>query len=160
MTANKNPQDLQNLIKYYFTNQEILEEALTRRASLNDSQLALGKNMDPLATVGDAVLDVIVIQRLYEQGEREKGKITKKKISQTRGEKTKAFAKDHDLKEYVQWGKGEDKNEVSTKGAKALDTVTEALIGAVYLDAQKRGCNGMTVVREMLERMDFLDSKK
>ena len=160
MTANRDPHDLQNLIKYYFTNQEILEEALTRRASLNDSQLPLGKNMDPLATVGDAVLDVIVIQRLYEQGEREKGKITKKKISQTRGEKTQDFTKDHDLKEYVQWGKGEDKNEVSTKGAKALDTVTEALIGAVYLDAQKRGCNGITVVREMLERMDFFDPKK
>ena len=160
MTANKDPQDLQNLIKYYFANQDILKDALTRRASLSDLQLSLDENMDPLATLGDAVLDVIVIQQLYEKGERKKGKITEAKISQTRGEKTQAFTIDHNLKEYVHWGKGEDKNEVSTKGLKALDTVTEALIGAVYLDAQKRGCNGMIVVKEMLERMDFFDSKK
>jgi hypothetical protein len=59
--------------------------------------------------------------------------------------------------EYVHWGKGDDKNEVPAKGAKALDTVTEALIGAVYLDTQNRGCNAMTVVMEMLARMDYFD---
>jgi len=154
MTA-KDPQDLQNLLKYYFAKPDILKEALTRRASLNDAQSPLDRNMDPLATLGDAVLDVIAIQQQYEQGEREKGKITKSKISQTNGKKTQAFTKDHNLTEYVQWGKGEEKNEVQTKGPKALDTVTEALIGAVYLDAQKRGCNGMMVVKEMLERMHF-----
>jgi ribonuclease III len=159
MPANKNSQDLQNLIKYYFANQDILKEALTRRAFLNDAQSPLDNNMDPLATLGDAVLDVIVIQHLYEQGEREKGKITTEKINQTKGKKTQAFTKDHYLKEYVNWGKGEDKNEVPTMGLKALDTVTEALIGSVYLDAQKRGCNGMSVVKEMLERMKFFDSK-
>jgi ribonuclease III len=111
--------------------------------------------MDSLATLGDAVLDVVVIQRFYEQGEREKGKLTEAKISLTKREKTTAFAKDHYLKEYVNWGKGEDKIEVSTKGAKALDMVTEALIGAVYLDAQNRGYNGIMVVMEMLDRMDF-----
>lgn len=157
MKANKNPIDLQNFIKYYFASSDLLEVALTRRASLNDSQSSLDENMDPLATLGDAVLNVIAIQQLYERGEREIGKITKSKISQIRGERTQAFTKKHDLKEYVQWGKGEDKLEVPTKGPKALDTVTEALIGAVFLDAQKRGCNGMIVVKEILERLDFFD---
>lgn len=157
LTTNKDSKELQNLIKYYFANQEILEKALTRRAYLSDRRLSLDENMDPLATLGDAVLDVIVIQQIYELGENKKGEITKEKISQTRGERTQAFAKKHELREYVQWGKGEDKIEVSTKGAKALDTVTEALIGAVYLDAQKRGCNGTIVVKEMLERLDFFD---
>jgi ribonuclease III len=157
LTANKDSNELQNLLKYYFADQGILEKALTRRALLSDRHVSLDENMDPLATLGDAVLDVIVIQQIYEQGENKKGEITKEKISQTRGERTQAFAKKHELREYVQWGKGEDKIEVSTKGAKALDTVTEALIGAVYLDAQKRGCNGTIVVREMLERLDFFD---
>ena len=59
--------------------------------------------------------------------------------------------------EYIHWGKGDDKNEVPAKGAKALDTVTEALIGAVYPDTQNRACNAMTVVMEMLARMDYFD---
>ena len=160
MAAKKDLHDLQDLIKYYFASPDILEEALTRRASRSDLQLSLHENMDPLATLGDAVLDVVVVHRLYEKGIREKGKLTELKSNQTNREKTLAFAKKHQLQKYVHWGKGEDKNEVSTKGLKALDTVTEALIGAVYLDAHKRGCNGMIVVKEMLERMDFFDSKK
>jgi len=155
LIAHKTPEHLQNLIRYYFATPELLDKALTRRASLSDLQVCLDENMDPLATLGDAVLDVIVIQQYYEQGKNKKGEITELKIKQTRGEKTQAFAKDNHLTEYVHWGKGEDKNEVQTKGPKALDTVTEALIGAVYLDAQKRGCNGMMVVKEMLERMEF-----
>jgi ribonuclease-3 len=157
LSANKDPHDLQVLIKYYFANQEILEKARTRRAYLSDLQVSLDENMDPLATLGDAVLDVIVIQQIYEQGENKKGEITEAKISQTRGVRTQAFAKKHELREYVQWGKGEDQDEIWAKGDKALDTVTEALIGAVYLDAQKRGCNGTIVVKEMLERLDFFD---
>ncbi len=86
-----------------------------------------------------------------------KGKLRSQKLVRPEG-KNSGFSRDHEFTDNVQWGKGEDKNEVQTKGPKALDTVTEALIGAVYLDAQKRGCNGMIVVREMLERMDFFDS--
>jgi dsRNA-specific ribonuclease len=157
LTANKNPQDLQNLIKYYFANQEILEKSLTRRAYLSDLQICLDENMDPLATLGDAILDAVAINRLYEKGVREKGKLTEFKNEQTKRERTMAFAEKHDLQSYVEWSKGEGQDEVWIKGPKALDTVTEALIGAVYLDAQKRGCNGMIVVREMLERMHFFD---
>ena len=62
------------------------------------------------------------------------------------------------LQRYIRWGKGEEKDEIWTKGDKALDTVTEALIGAVYLDAQKRGLNGMITVKNMLERMEFFES--
>jgi ribonuclease III len=160
MTANKDPQTLQNLIKYYFADQDILKEALTRRASQSDLQLPLEENMDPLSTLGDAVLDVVVIQRFYEKDIREKGKLTELKINQTNREKTQSFAERYHFHEFVQWGKGEDQDEIWTKGDKVLDTVTEALIGAIYLDAQNRGCNGMKVVREMLERMDFFDSKK
>ncbi len=88
----KDPNDLQNEIKYFFANPDILKDALTRRASLNDSQLSLDENMDPLATLGDAVLDVIAIQQLYEQGERSPGKITEAKSKQTKRERTQAFA--------------------------------------------------------------------
>ena len=157
MPPKKDPKDLQVFIKYYFADQEILEKALTRRAYLSDLQVSLDENMDPLATLGDAVLDVVVIHRLYDLGEREKGKLTEFKNAQIKRKKIQAFAEENNLQDYVEWGKGEDQDEVWTKGTKALDTVTEALIGAVYLDAQMRGCNGVIVVKEMLERLNFFD---
>lgn len=154
--------DFQKIIGYTFKDPEILKEAQTRRAFHNENPEA--EFMDALATLGDAILDAVVICRLYEKGEREKGKLTQKKELAVKREKTRKFAKDNNLGKYIQWGKGEAADETCKDSTRALDTVTEALIGAVYLDAEKnyrasekRGDNGMTAVREMLERMNFFD---
>jgi ribonuclease III len=157
LTANKNPNDLQDLIKYYFANPTVLEEARTRKAFCNENPSENEECMDPLATLGDAVLDAVVIYRLYEKGKRSKRDLTESKSLQVKRKRTRAFAEHHQLHKYIQWGKGEFEQKNWEQGDKALDTVTEALIGAVYLDAQKRGCNGTIVVKEMLERMDFFD---
>ena len=45
MTANKDSNELQNLLKYYFADQGILEKALTRRAHLSDQHVSLEENM-------------------------------------------------------------------------------------------------------------------
>ena len=49
--------DLQNKIRYTFHYPEILKEAQTRRAFHNENPET--EFMDPLATLGDAVLDTI-----------------------------------------------------------------------------------------------------
>ena len=148
--------DLQNYIGYTFHFPEILKEAQTRRAFHNENP-EREEFMDPLATLGDAVLDTIVIFRLYNEGMRDKKELSRKKELAVKREKTRAFAKRHKLGQYIHWGKGEGADEICKDSARALDTVTEALIGAVYLDAEKNGDNGMKVVRDMLERLRFFD---
>ena len=155
MTEIRSAQDLENYIEYTFDDPKILKDARTRRAFRNENPSPDEECMDPLATLGDAVLDAVVIYRLYERGKRSKGDLTECKSLQVKRKRTRAFAEQHKLNEYIQWGKGELKQKNWTSGDKALDTVTEALIGAVYLDAQKRGMNGMKVVKDMLERMGF-----
>jgi len=150
-------EELQDFIGYEFKHPEILEEALTRRASANENPLEKEKFMDPLATLGDAVLATIVVLQLYEKGNRTKGKLTQEKIDQITRKKTHAFAKKHHLQQYVHWGKGESKQTECMESVKALDTVTEALIGAIFLDAQKSGINGLKIVQEFLERKNFFD---
>jgi len=149
--------ELQKLINYQFHDQSRLEEACTRVSFRNERQLPLRESMDPLATLGDAVLDLAVIYHLYEQGERAKGRLTEIKIKKVKRTNTRSFAERHNLKEYINWGKGENQDKVYKKGNKALDTCVEALIGAVYFDAQKSEKNGMKVVIEMLEHLDFFD---
>jgi ribonuclease-3 len=148
--------DLQQYIGYPFNDPDILDEALTRRAYQNENPKQK-KYMNALATLGDAILDAVVISRLYDQGERDQGKLTQKKVHAVKREKTRKFAKDHNLGDYIQWGKGEAADEICKDSVRALDTVTEALIGAVYLDAEKNGDNGMIVVRDMLEKLGFFD---
>ena len=145
--------DLENLIRYDFRDKKILEEARTRRAFQNENQSS-AEFMDPLATIGDAVLDLVAVCLHYERGIQTKDELTKQKISEVKRERTRAFAEKNKLHEYILWGKGESLQE-NWRSDKALDAVTEALIGAVFLDAQRNGKNGLTVVKDMLERMDF-----
>ena len=155
MTEIASARELEKDIGYTFHDPTILAEARTRKAFLNDNPSLNDDCMDPLATLGDAVLDAVAVYRLYENGERTKRKLTECKSLQVKRKRTRAFAEQHQLHKYIQWGKGELLQKNWTQGDKALDTVTEALIGAVYLDAQRNGMNGMTVVNDMLERMKF-----
>ncbi len=155
MNQTEKAKKLQEIIGYKFNDPNVLAEATTRRAFLNENPSQEDECMDPLATLGDAVLDAITVNRLYDQGVRTKGELTIFKSKEVKRERTRVFAENHHLNEYIQWGNGELVQKNWMLGDKALDTVTEALIGAVFFDAQERGMNGMTVVKDLLDRMDF-----
>jgi len=159
MTLPSSPKDLEILIGYKFNDPKILNEALTRKAFRNENPSVDEECMDPLATLGDAVLDTVVIYRLYERGKRTKSELTECKNLQVKRKRTRAFAEQYKLNEYIQWGKGELLQKNWTQGDKAFDTVTEAMIGAVFLDTQRQEQNGLTVVEKMLERLNFFQDR-
>jgi len=150
------PHELQNYIGYPFRDPEILTEALTRRAYQNENPNQK-KFMNALAILGDAVLSTIAVQKFYDEGKRDQKTLTEEKVLAVNRKNTRKFAKDHNLGHYIHWGKGEEKDETCKDSPRALDTVTEALIGAVYLDAEKNKKNGITAVRDMLERLNFFN---
>ncbi len=158
MTEKPDLEKLQDLIGYNFKDINILEEALKRRAFLNENPDSSDGGMDPLATLGDAVLGLAIIQHLYEaEEERDKGKISEIKSTRVNRKITRKFAEKHNLKDYILWGKGEEQDKIYGKGDQALDTVTEALFGAIYLDAQHSDQNGMKIITETLLKMKFFD---
>lgn len=111
--------------------------------------------MYPLATLGDAVLDLIVIEMLYENGERNIGNLTESKIEDIRKAKTQAIAESYSYEKYVWWGTGEAMNEIWRTGEETFDTCMEALIGAVYLDARKSGKDPIKCVIHILSKLGF-----
>ena len=153
------PGEFEDSIGYTFRNKKILTEAITRRAFLNESPSKNDECMDPLALLGDAVLDTISILKLYESGIRTPKDLSESKSDQVKHEKTRAFFNQHNLQNFIFWSEGEKKQRVWEKGFEAPDAVAEALIGAIFLDAERRGWNGMTVVNDMLERMNFFNVK-
>ena len=70
MNAEYSTEHLQDLIGYIFADPDLLKGALTRFKYLDDLQVPTDNNMNPLATVGDAVLDLVVLQGLYDRGGR------------------------------------------------------------------------------------------
>lgn len=159
MTETKSILELETLIGYTFKEKDIVEKARTRLAFLNDQRKCDEKNsMDPLATLGDAVLSCVVAFKLYNEKNLTKQKITELRSETVRRGRTRAFAEKNHLGDFVLWGKGEKQDNVAAKGSKAYDTVTEALIGAVFLDAEEKRLNGIKEVEKVLERLKFFDS--
>jgi len=158
MTEAKSIAELESLIHYKFKENDVIEKARTRLAFLNDQKKCDENNsMGPIATLGDAVLSCVVAYKLYNENNQTKQKITELRSEHVRRERTKACAEKNNLGEFVFWGKGEKHENVAAKGTKAYDTVTEALIGAVFLDAQNQGLNGIEIVGNMLDYLNFFD---
>jgi ribonuclease III len=145
-----------DIIGYVFCHPEILRHARTRRQYYQGKRNKQEDDtMEPIATLGDAVLDLIIINRLYKGGERNEGQLSREKEKEVKKKKTCALAKRLHYEKYVRWGKGEKKDRIWVPNVDMFDTCIEALIGVVFLDAQKSNKNGLKCAEEMLVRLHF-----
>lgn len=125
--------ELYDKIGYTFQNEKFLEHALTRTAYARENETPMNETMDALAVLGDAVLDLVVIVRLMNEGEYDKGELTRMKIDMVNMTVVRRFAEMLELPRYMKWGKGESRMKIWTSGRVSAECF-EALIGAAYLD--------------------------
>ena len=127
--------DLENILDYKFKNQEFLQEALTHPSFQNIKLNNKATNNQRLEFLGDAVLDLIVTERLYRKlTSFSEGKLTKIKSIIVSKDTLAKWAIHLSLGKYILLGKGED----LTGGRKKLSILAdcfEALLGAMYLDS-------------------------
>src|SRR5437660_7337772 len=65
LTKNFDPELIENLLSFHFKNSELLKRALTHTSVLNEPRKTRRGGNDLLATVGDAVLNLVVAAHLY-----------------------------------------------------------------------------------------------
>ena len=138
--------ELYEKIGYTFQNELYLEHAMTRTAYARENETPMNETMDSLAVLGDAVLDLVVIVRLMEEGEYDKGEITRRKIDAVNMTVVRRFAEKLGLPEYMKWGKGESRMKIWTSGRVSAECF-EALMGAAYLDG------GITAAKAILDNV-------
>lgn len=141
---------LEERIGYVFTDRTLLLRALTRLAYALETGLPPAAHMDALATLGDAVINVVVVEAVIAGGAHDKGAITNRKMNLVNMSRLRALAEGIDLAGYVRWGKGEASQRVWTSG-RVLAECLEALIGAVYLDG------GMEAAAGVLRRLGLTE---
>jgi len=137
-------------IGYVFQDWALLLRALTRLAYTLETGLPPGAHMDALATLGDAVINVVVVEALVAEGAHDKGAITNRKVNLVNMTRLRSLAEGLDLEGYVRWGKGEAAQAVWTSG-RVLAECLEALVGAVYLDG------GMSAAAGVLRRLGLTE---
>lgn len=130
--TNTNLNLLQQSVGYDFTDLSLLETALNHRSFLNESPATTSN--ERLEFLGDAVLELIITQYLYQEKPAEpEGILTAARSAIVRTESLAKVAQDLKLGEFLKMSFGEEKTGGRTN-ISLLANTTEAVIGAIYLD--------------------------
>jgi ribonuclease-3 len=125
--------ELEKKLNYQFENKSLLKEALTHRSYAAEKELDY--NNQRLEFLGDAVLEIIVTERLYFLYPKAlEGDLTKMRSALAQQEALATMASELELSEYIYMGKGELEAGGNKRQSTLSDTF-EALLGAIFLDS-------------------------
>lgn len=144
---------LESIIGYRFGDFSLVSRAVTRLAYAKENGLPDTAHMDALATLGDAVIDLLILHRLVNDGGYDKGRLTVEKMDLVNMSSLRKVAEQVHLERYIHWGKGESLMHVWTSG-RVLAECVEAVIGAVYLDG------GLSAALDVLIRLDLFSTRE
>lgn len=160
-----NLSDFEETIKYSFKNKENLILALTHSSFANENkQLKLMSN-ERLEFLGDAVLNIIISERIYlKHKELNEGEMTKTRSIIVCEASLVKCANKINISKYLLLGKGEELTGGRSRPS-ILSDAFEALIGAIYVDGGIRSTrkfinNTMKqVIEDAIKGEDYLDYK-
>ena len=129
------------ILEYNFKDKHLLEMALTH------SSMEAGYSYERLEFLGDAVLELLVSQYLYEAYSKEdEGALTHRRATIVCEESLSAWVRSQNLQRYIQFGRSEEHSGGREKNSILCD-VCESLLGAVYLDG------GMEPAKALADRI-------
>ncbi len=158
---------LKNLLKklvYNFKNKKLLKQVFVHRSYLNEN---IGFDLDHnerLEFLGDAVLELVVTEYLFENFDNPEGELTNLRSALVKGPMLSEVAKDLGMEKNLYLSRGEAKAEGKSRQL-ILANVFEALIGAIYLDQGYKAAvefvkkNLICHLQKIIDEKLFLDPK-
>lgn len=132
---------LEQCLGYQFQSEDLIVEALTHKSSKKPY------NNERLEFLGDAVLDLIIGEFLYERFPKSnEGELSKMRASLVNEKGFANLAREIDLGKYIYISAAEENNKGRSKPS-LLSNAFEAIMGAIYLEA------GLEIVREITNRL-------
>lgn len=144
---------LEKKIGIKFNNIKLLNQALVHRSYLNENTSFPLDNNERLEFLGDAVLELVVTQHLYNNFTNPEGDLTnwRSALVNTNMISKKAKALDYDSFLYLSRGETKD---VGKARDVILANAFEAVIGAIYLD------QGWDVAKDFIEKHIIAELKQ
>ena len=125
---------LEGIINIAFNNKDMLVQALVHRSYLNEHRdFALAHN-ERMEFLGDAVLELIVTEYLFENYLNPEGELTNWRAALVNAKMCASVANEIGLEEFLFLSHGEAKDAGTKAREYILANALEALIGAIYLD--------------------------
>lgn len=132
-----------------FKNEDLLTTALTHRSALNEKISTSTESNERLEFLGDAVLELVSTDFLYEKFPKEQeGMLTVYRSALVKTTTLAEVAQTLQLGEKLYMSKGEESSK-GRQNVSLLANAFEALLGALYLD------QGIEAVRQLLNQILF-----
>lgn len=163
----KNSEHLENYIKKLgleINNFNLYQQVFVHRSYLNEHRSFALPHNERLEFLGDAVLELVVTDYLYNNYDNPEGELTSWRAALVKGEMLSKIAKDIGIEEYMLLSKGEKKSQGRSRDY-ILANAFEALIGAIYLDQGYDSArdfinkNLIIHLNNVLENQLYIDSK-
>ena len=156
---------LEKKLNLTFKNKDFLIQAFVHRSYLNENPDFYLPHNERLEFLGDAVLELIVTQYLYQKyPKKSEGELTNWRAALVNARQLSEIAKDLDFNDFLLLSRGEAK-ELGKARQYILANTFETLIGAIYLDQGYQACEDfikkyLTVkLPEIIEKGLFKDAK-
>ncbi len=147
-----------------FDNPELLLTAFTHRSYVNEHRKTVKEHNERLEFLGDAVLELIVTEYLYNHFSEPEGILTNWRSSLVRTESISAAAARYGFEPLLRLSRGEKRGTVRARG-QILANSYEAVIGALYLDKGYDFAKAfiekslLTTFQEILKSGSWMDPK-
>jgi len=123
-----------------FKNKDLLTQAFCHRSYLNENPSFHLENNERLEFLGDAVLELVVTEHLYQKDPKEsEGELTNWRASLVNAKMLGELAGELEFNECLLLSRGESK-ELGKARQYILANTFEALIGSIYLDSGYKPC--------------------
>ncbi len=137
---------LQQTLGVFFNDTPLLEQALVHSSYINENSDLASTSNERLEFLGDAVLGMIVAEKLYREFPNlTEGEMTKLRAALVRQDTLARIARSINVGDYLYLGKGEEASGGRHKSAN-LARALEAVIAAVFLD------QGLAITKESVLR--------
>ena len=117
-----------------FKNQTLLLQALVHRSYLNEHREFKLDHNERLEFLGDAVLELVVTEYLYNNFPNPEGELTNWRASLVNRSSLAETAQQLDIESFLLMSRGEKKDTNPKSRQYILANALEAIIGAIYLD--------------------------
>ena len=155
----KNFSKLEENIGIKFNNIDLLKQAVVHRSYLNEHPDFPLPHNERLEFLGDAVLELIVTENLYNNYPNPEGELTNWRASLVNSHMLSKIAQKFDIEKYLFLSKGEGKDKNSKARQYILANAFEALIGAIYIDQGMEKAKEFVIKHLICELKDILANK-
>lgn len=139
-------------LNYTFKDIEVLKTALTHRSYINEHRKSAKEHNERMEFLGDAVLELVVTEYLYENFSEPEGILTNWRSALVRTESIGAAAEKLHFSDYLRLSRGERQGGERAR-QQILANSFESVIGAIYIDGGYEAANAF-ITDNILNTLD------